>query len=88
MKKTIAEIYSALRRENTMSRYTLGLSLSISLLLGQGSVLAANASNSGGDFLAQANTADVIASPIPPIVSGSLDMEEFKPSNIIDLNEF
>ncbi len=36
-------------------------------------------------LLAQENPTAVVAAPIPPIVSGSLDMEEFKLSNIIDL---
>jgi Flp pilus assembly secretin CpaC len=36
-------------------------------------------------LMAQESPAGVVASPIPPIVSGSLDMEEFKLSNVIDL---
>jgi Flp pilus assembly secretin CpaC len=31
------------------------------------------------------NIGGVTTSPIPPVVSGTVDMEEFKPSNIIDL---
>ncbi len=38
-----------------------------------------------GMLLAQENPNGVVASPIPPIVSGSLDLEEFKPSNVIEL---
>lgn len=34
-------------------------------------------------LLAQANT--VTATPIPPVVTGTVDMEEFKSSNVIDL---
>ena len=76
---------------NSMLRFGLSLSLSIGLVLGQANVLPAFASSSSkagaqsGMLLAQENPNAVVALPIPPIVSGSLDLEEFKPSNIIDL---
>jgi len=94
MKETLLKISGAVDREYSMSRYGLGLSLSVSLLLSQGNTLIAAAKagqkqihsdKTDNIFLAQANSGEVVASPIPPIVSGSLDLEEFKPSNVIDL---
>lgn len=81
MEKTLARMNGVLNMENFMSRYSLSLSLSVSLLFGQGLALAStgkpvqkDASNNKGDsiLLAQAKSGSVVASPIPPIVSGSL----------------
>lgn len=37
------------------------------------------------NVIAQADTSAVTASPIPPVVTGTVDFEEFKPTNAIDL---
>lgn len=37
------------------------------------------------NVIAQADTSSVTASPIPPVVTGTVDFEEFKPTNAIDL---
>jgi len=91
MKPNIREEYRSLVPENSMLRFGLCLSLSLGLVFGQTNILPAFSSSlqkTGGQtgmLLAQENPNAVVASPIPPIVSGSLDLEEFKPSNIIDL---
>ena len=36
-------------------------------------------------LVAQGNDSPVVATPIPPVVTGTIDMEEFKSTNIIDL---
>ncbi len=36
-------------------------------------------------LIAQGTDAPVVATPIPPVVTGTIDMEEFKSTNIIDL---
>ena len=36
-------------------------------------------------LIAQGSDAPVVATPIPPVVTGTIDMEEFKSTNIIDL---
>lgn len=36
-------------------------------------------------LVAQGSDAPVVATPIPPVVTGTIDMEEFKSTNIIDL---
>ncbi|MBX9693123.1 MAG: pilus assembly protein N-terminal domain-containing protein, partial [Cyanobacteria bacterium] len=38
------------------------------------------------NLLAQNQGGDVTASPIPPVVTGTVDLEEFKSTNVIDLN--
>ena len=38
------------------------------------------------NLLAQGQTGDITASPIPPVVTGTVDLEEFKSTNVIDLN--
>lgn len=40
---------------------------------------------SADNVLAQADTTSVTASPIPPVVTGTVDFEEFKATNAIDL---
>lgn len=35
--------------------------------------------------IAQSTSSDVTATPIPPVVTGTVDMEEFKTTNVIDL---
>ncbi|MCW5822658.1 MAG: pilus assembly protein N-terminal domain-containing protein [Cyanobacteria bacterium TGS_CYA1] len=37
------------------------------------------------NLLAQAETGDITATPIPPVVTGTVELEEFKPTNIIDV---
>lgn len=37
------------------------------------------------NLLAQAETGDIVATPIPPVVTGTVELEEFKPTNIIDV---
>ena len=36
-------------------------------------------------IIAQSTSSDVTATPIPPVVTGTVDMEEFKTTNVIDL---
>jgi Flp pilus assembly secretin CpaC len=37
------------------------------------------------NLLAQAEGGDIVATPIPPVVTGTVELEEFKPTNIIDV---
>ncbi len=37
------------------------------------------------NLLAQADSGDIVATPIPPVVTGTVELEEFKPTNIIDV---
>ena len=40
---------------------------------------------SADNLLAQSTSSEVTASPIPPVVTGTVDLEEYKPTNVIDV---
>ena len=80
------------RNGNCMNKQKTAAVLILGLIASQASYVPVYSKSQKTDFdssmpmlLAQDNPTAVIASPIPPIVSGSLDMEEFKLSNVIDL---
>ena len=37
------------------------------------------------NLLAQSTSTEITASPIPPVVTGTVDLEEYKPTNVIDV---
>lgn len=40
---------------------------------------------SADNLLAQSTSSEVTATPIPPVVTGAVDLEEYKPTNVIDV---
>ncbi|MBI1271451.1 hypothetical protein GC174_13560 [bacterium] len=37
------------------------------------------------NLIAQSSSSEITASPIPPVVTGTVDLEEYKPTNVIDV---